>query len=61
MVKGKFNTILNCLDFYNENVISSNPQLIPTFHDNLSIQSFVKAAIEIPGDDKSLKRGEKFL
>lgn len=61
MIKGKFNTILNCLDVFHENVVSSNPQLIPTFHDNLSIQAFVKSALEIPGEDKSLKRGEKFL
>ena len=61
MMKGKINTVLNCLNFYHELAMSANPQIIQSFHDNIPLQAFAKSAAEIPGSDKSLKRGSNFL
>jgi len=33
MVKGKANTVVNCLNFFNEVVLAGNPQIILTFHE----------------------------
>ena len=53
--------VISCLNFFHELVLAANPQVLVYLHENDQIFEFVKSVIEIPGENKSLKRGELFL